>query len=193
VRFLMTVKRLNPGEASPAALPRSGSARAGIQGPDLRHEFISALQAWEQLTPNDAARALRQVGELRCIRSRIRAFAQRLGYTRACKEALPSCSGECCKLHFPRDINRVDLFVALCGRTQEEAAALSCRIGRARGLAARCALLGERGCLFAFADRPIVCASAYPCFATREYWEFLQTHKPRIDALYGALQKLLEL
>jgi hypothetical protein len=31
-----------------------------------------------------------------------------------------------------------------------------------------------------------------PSFATREYWEFLQTEKPRIDALYGKLQRLLE-
>jgi hypothetical protein len=189
----MTVEPFDAGEVFLAAFPLAASPRAETDGPTLRREFISALRVWEQLTPNDAARAPRVVVDLRRIRSHIHRFAQHLGYTRACEEALPSCTGECCKQHFPRDITLVDLFVAVCGRAREEAEALSPRIGGAGGRAPGCPLLGEHGCLFAFEDRPIVCASAYPCFATRQYWEFLQTEKPRIDALYGKLQSLLEI
>jgi hypothetical protein len=188
----MVLERLDAGEARSDALPSRASPRAEIAAANVGRELVRALRAWEQLTPNEAARALRAVEELRRIRSRIHRFAQRLGYTRACEDALPYCMGECCKHHFPRDIKRADAFVAVCGLAGEEARSLSARIVSAGERWAGCPLLDEHGCMLSFQDRPIVCASAYPCFATREYWEFLQTEKPRIDALYATLQTLLE-
>jgi hypothetical protein len=188
----MTVDCSDAGDVQPDGFPRTASPRAEGRERGLRQEFITAVWAWEQLTPYDAARAVRAVEELRRIRSHIHARAQRLGYARRCKEALPSCMGECCKQHFPRDLKCVDLLVAICGRTGEEARALSCRIADAGGPGVGCPLLGEHGCLFSFEDRPIVCANAYPCFATREYWEFLQGERPGIEALYETLHRLLK-
>jgi hypothetical protein len=186
----MLLERVATVDMQRDAVPTDISPPTEAPAVVLGQEILRALQAWEGLTRDEAAIALQTIEELRLLRSLIHDFAHRLGQTRACEAALPYCVGECCKLHFPRDISRVDLFVAICGRAGEEVRSLSARIASSGQRPAGCPLLDEHGCVFSFQDRPIVCASAYPCFATREYWEFLQAQKPRSQVLHERLQNL---
>jgi hypothetical protein len=52
----------------------------------------------------------------------------------------------------------------------------------------QCPFLLDRGCLFPFNTRPLVCASAYPCFAGDWYHRFLASKQGEIKTLYSLLQ-----
>ena len=56
----------------------------------------------------------------------------------------------------------------------------------------RCPLLRKDGCIFSFANRPVVCTSAFPCMAGSVYWQYKETFRKEIDTLRDALDRLIE-
>jgi len=158
--------------------------------PLLYGELVTAARVWRALGHRERGIAIALIEQLRRIRSRIQAEARNRGYVALCGESLEVCGGECCRNHFPRDLDRVDLFIATCEASELEMELVARQLRHAAEN--RCALLASDGCVLTLRDRPIVCANAYPCFATRAYWSFLQGHLPAVEEIYTRLREVMD-
>ncbi len=152
----------------------------------------TASRAWRALAEEDRAEALRIVEQLQAIKHDIAARAEELGYARLCREAIPRCKGECCEVLFPRDLDHVDIFIAICLLTDEDRQMLSGHLAGQDGRGSRCFLLTKDGCVLSFQSRPIACTNAYPCFMTDAYWQFLQGKRQSTETLYRELRRILD-
>ena len=116
-----------------------------------------------------AARISRWVSLAAHARRRIAEAAGRLGYDRRCRRSIPVCRGECCDWHFPRKLTAADFVVMLWEMPRGQVHALEKRILAAGGVKMQCGLRASGGCIMSFERRPLICASAYPCFANSAY------------------------
>ena len=158
----------------------------------MSRELAMALQAREHLGPGGFAAVAQLVADLRKIKRRIEDRAQALGYSARCRQAIPTCAGECCRRHFPRTINRVDFLIALFGSSAAERKALVKKL-QAVDLSHQCPLLRADGCILSFANRPMVCTNAFPCFAGEDYWRYKETFRDNIEDTRAALNRLINM
>lgn len=157
----------------------------------LRKELIAAIRSFGLLGGNDRALALKRVNNINRIRYRIYEKAVELGYVKKCKDSIPVCKGECCKWHFPKDLSRLDFFVTVCSISSEKQNTLVDQLLFNTGQY-QCPLLREDGCLLSFGRRPLVCSSAYPCFAGDAYHAFLEKQRKETVSQFLILKEALQ-
>jgi hypothetical protein len=150
-----------------------------------------ALSAYHNLKNTDKRKIAINIGDLLGIKARIEATAVEKGYTEACKTSIPICKGECCKWHFPKNLSMVDFFIAINSMSPTGVTSLVHGLTENTGTQYKCPMLKEKGCIFSFEERPVVCTIAYPCFAGQIYWEYHQKEKKRIENIYGDIENII--
>ncbi|MEZ4524791.1 MAG: hypothetical protein R2941_02575 [Desulfobacterales bacterium] len=148
-----------------------------------------ALALHENLTGSEKCRAQAAVEAINRIRDILHRKADELGYVSACVRSIPACRGECCKWHFPQNLDCTDFFVMLSAIPQEEHASLEKRLSKESRMH-QCPFLDPHGCIFSFSARPLVCSNAWPCFMGDEYHAFLEAQRRNISAQYAVLKEL---
>ena len=120
------------------------------------------------VSPADSSRHARAMyGTTRAIIANMVDGVQK-GYSNACTSSIPICKGECCKWHFPKNLNYLDFFISIFSMTADQVEKFAKLIFNNRKN--QCPILLESGCYLSFEQRPIACTNAYPCFADRSYW-----------------------
>ena len=155
-------------------------------------ELATALRVCKDMGPADTAEAEQLIAALGAIKRHVEDRAALRGYSERCRQAIVVCRGECCRWHFPKTINRIDFFIAIFGMTDTEKEAVVKQVQPVGGQAYRCPLLREDGCNFSFANRPVVCTSAFPCMAGSDYWQYKEGFREDIDAIRAALDRLID-
>ena len=158
----------------------------------MTRELDMALLALEKMEPSAVDAAAQLISDLGSIKQQIEGRAESHGYSKRCREAIAVCRGECCRWHFPKTINRIDFLIAVFGMTDTEKEAVVKQVQPVGGQAYRCPLLREDGCNFSFANRPVVCTSAFPCMAGSDYWQYKEGFREDIDAIRAALDRLID-
>lgn len=158
----------------------------------MSRELVMALRVCENLGSADAAEAEQLIAQLGAIKRHVEDRAASLGYSERCREAIAVCGGECCRWHFPKTINRIDFFLAVFGMTDTEKEAVVKQVQPTDDQAYHCPLLCEDGCIFSFANRPVVCTSAFPCMAGSDYWQYKESFRKEIDNFRAALDRLID-
>lgn len=154
-------------------------------------ELKAAISIYHQLDENDRARALAAVNTINHIRHQVYKQAAKYGYAKMCIDSIDICKGRCCKWHFPKNLNYLDLFITVCSISTDKQIALKNQIGVSNGKY-QCPVLLENGCLLSFDSRPLVCSNAYPCFSSNFYYKFLEKQKKKIDAQRTILKKIFK-
>jgi hypothetical protein len=142
---------------------------------------------------NDGEKALARKTVKRIIRIRHHIYkrAERLGYVQRCIDAIPACRGECCKWHFPENLDVADMAVTICSVSSEELNALEKRLLCHDGKQ-YCPALGKSGCPLSYESRPTVCAVSYPCFAGETYHAVVEKKQIEINRLRSVLKTLFQ-
>ena len=83
----------------------------------LCRELKAAIRIFNQLNKKKRAKAFGVVNEVNHIRRQIYEKALGCGYVKQCIDSIPTCKGECCKWHFPKNLSRLDLFITICSIT----------------------------------------------------------------------------
>lgn len=157
----------------------------------LRNLHGTASTAFARMRGAARSRALAEVDVLDRIKQEMATLAGRLGFSRACRNAIPVCGGECCRWHFPKHLTAVDFFLSLHHLSPTRRRALAAQL-RPRGMIRyQCPLLTETGCFFSFAARPMTCTAAYPCFATQDYWDFCRARQPAVTSAREVLAEVI--
>jgi hypothetical protein len=153
---------------------------------------LAVVQTFQRdMAPADRNKVQGTARALTRIRMAIHAEAMALGYSQRCQAAIPHCRGECCRWHFPKNLDRLDLLLMVTDLSTEGFDALEQQLRRAADNY-QCPLLQTDGCLLALKTRPLVCASAYPCFAADRYHRFLKDQQRAIETHYHMLQGLVK-
>lgn len=155
----------------------------------MSRNFQAAASARRSLSKEITPPVEEQIRRILSLKHRMECLAREREYSAACRSSIPSCRGECCKWHFPRDLTRVDFFVALFRMSPERRAALAQMIHK--GTKNHCPMLQSTGCLLSFEERPVVCTNAYPCFADRSYWLEKEEANLLFREAFGALEALV--
>jgi hypothetical protein len=129
--------------------------------------------------------------DLFLIKTDIEARAVELGYSRNCKANITICRGQCCKWHFPENLDAVDFFVALREMESPRRSELFILLQQKEEGSFQCPMLKEDGCFFNFRQRPMVCTAAYPCFLNTSYWTFQNEKAQTIHRLKKDLTERL--
>ena len=158
---------------------------------DYRKVLNVATGIYNQLNENDRAIALKAVNKINSIRHQIYEKAMELGYVNKCIDSIAVCKGECCKRHFPKNLNYVEMFITVCSISSEEHKALKDQLAFNNGKN-ECPVLRENGCLLSFNSRPLECSNAYPCFAGESYHEFLEKQRKAINVQHILLKEILQ-
>jgi hypothetical protein len=156
----------------------------------LCRELKAAIRIFNQLNKKERAKAFGVVNEVNHIRRQIYEKALGCGYVKQCIDSISVCKGECCKWHFPKNLNRLDLFITLCSITVAEQNALADQLALNNGKY-QCPVLRKNGCLLSFDNRPLICSNAYPCFAGASYHEFLKKQRKKINIRHVLLKEIL--
>ena len=156
----------------------------------LRRVLNAAASMYNQLNENERAKALKAVCKINSIRHQLYEKAMELGYVKRCIDAMPVCKGQCCKWHFPKRLNYLDLFITICSISSEEQKALEDQIAFDNGKY-QCPLLCENGCSLSFGSRPLACSNAYPCFLGDSYYEFLENQRKEMNIQHMLLEEVL--
>lgn len=157
----------------------------------LRKVLNAVTSTYNQLNENDRAMALKAVYKINSIRHQLHEKAMELGYVKKCIDSMPVCKGQCCKWHFPKNLNYLDLFITLCSISSEEQKALEDQIAF-DNWKYECPVLRENGCSLSFDSRPLVCSNAYPCFLGDSYYELLEKKRKEIDIQHMLLKEILQ-
>ena len=157
-------------ENGPPNLP---NARCGTSDgyPGFRSLFFLTLDRVVGASGENKRVLEELIGRAADARRKIQAAARCLGYDRRCTEAIPTCGGECCRWHFPRRLSAADMAIMIWGAPDREIDRLAASVAamEAGVEAVSCPLRTRRGCRLPFDRRPLICASAYPCFAGESY------------------------
>ncbi len=150
-----------------------------------------AIRIFHLLNDKDKTLAQKTVAKIILFRRQIYEKAASLGYVQRCIDAIPVCKGECCRWHFPKNLNCTDLFIALCNISSKELIALQreivCHDGKDQ-----CPVLGKNGCLLSYYSRPTVCAISYPCFAGESFHTYIDKKRMEINRLSLILKALFQ-
>jgi len=157
----------------------------------LRKVLKAATKTYHQLHANDRADVLKTVYNINSIRHQLHEKAVELGYVKKCTDSMAVCKWHCCKWHFPKNLNHVDLVMTACSISSEEQRALEDQLAFDNGKY-ECPLLGEKGCSLSFDSRPLVCSNAYPCFLGDPYHGFLEKQRNGINIQLTLLKEILQ-
>ena len=157
----------------------------------LRKVLNAATSIYNQLNENDRAEALKAVYKINSIRHRLHEKAMELGYVKKCIDSMPVCKWQCCKWHFPKNLNYLDLFITVCSISSEELKALEDQIVFDNGKY-ECPVLRENGCSLSFDSKPLACSNAYPCFLGDAYYEFVQKQSKEINIQHTLLKEIFQ-
>lgn len=157
----------------------------------LLTELAVVRTCQRNITPADRKKVQGAARALARIRRAIHAEATALAYNERCQAAIPDCRGECCRWHFPKNLDRRDLLLMASGLTTQGLDALEQQLSK-EAENYQCPLLITDGCLFTLETRPLVCVSAYPCFAADRYHRFLNDQRKAIEIHYRVLQGLVK-
>jgi hypothetical protein len=122
------------------------------------------------------------------LKQQMEALANQKGYSNACKTSIPTCKGECCKWHFPRNLNHIDFFIAIFNMSEVQQAEFSKIILNNNGN--HCPVLLKNGCFLSFEQRPVLCTNAYPCFNERSYWKEKEKRNIQFKKVFDSLENL---
>jgi hypothetical protein len=133
------------------------------------HNHLSlAMNTSQVMSQNDLREIRKTIEGIVSVKYRMEHQAISRGYSQACKNAISTCHGECCKYHFPRNLTPVDFLIAIVDMPDRRQKALAELI--AGNNKHQCPMLISTGCFFSFEQRPVVCTNAYPCFSDQAYW-----------------------
>ncbi len=156
----------------------------------MHENLMIAMDGFQKLSQKEMGAAELQVKEIVSLKYQMETIAAQKGYSQACKTSIPTCKGECCKWHFPRNLTHVDFFIAIFYMPEEQQAAFAQLI--CNNNKNQCPVLLETGCSLSFEQRPVICTNAYPCFNDRSYWIEKEKKniqfKKAIDTLDTAVQ-----
>jgi hypothetical protein len=158
----------------------------------MTRELETALRAYKNMGPQSLQASTELIAELSAIKVSIEDRARLLGYAEQCRRSIDVCRGECCRWHFPRTLDRIDFFAALCNLTDLERKVLVRQVGTAPGRRYQCPLLQKNGCIFTFDNRPAVCTAAFPCLAGEAYWHYKERFRKDLAAVRAALEALID-
>lgn len=159
----------------------------------LHAEFSAAIRMNEALQDDDRRRAMAAVAEIQRLRELVRQEADRLGYAAACVAAIPDCKGECCKWHFPKNLDRFDFLISVVTLPPDQVTAALDRLADAASTDTQaCPFLMPDGCLLPFQSRPILCANAYPCFMSDGFHAFLELRRREIKIHFRELSYIAQ-
>ena len=156
----------------------------------MHENLMVAIDGCQKLSQKGMRDAELQVKEIIALKYQMETIAAQKGYSHACKTSIPTCRGECCKWHFPKNLTQVDFFIAILFMPEEQQAALAKLI--CSNKKNQCPVLLKTGCFLSFKQRPVLCTNAYPCFNDRSYWIEKEKKniqfKKAIDALNVTVQ-----
>ncbi len=156
----------------------------------MHENLMIAIDGRQKLSQKGMGDAKLLVKEIIALKYQMETVAAQKGYSQACKASIPTCRGECCKWHFPRNLTHVDFFIAILFMPGEQQAALAKLI--CNNKKKQCPILLKNGCFLSFEQRPVLCTNAYPCFNDRSYWIEKEKKniqfKKAIDALAVTVQ-----
>ena len=155
----------------------------------MHGHLLTAMDALKKLSGREMRAAETWVREIVSLKYELEAVAELKGYSRACRNAIPACRGECCRWHFPVNLTRLDFFVAIFHMSEARQAALAKQIiGNRRH---RCPMLLETGCFLSFEERPVPCTNAYPCFHQESYWREKEKRNVLFKRAFDALDAVV--
>jgi len=157
----------------------------------IKHNYLQALSSWERFSIGQKQMVQKLAADLHTIKKEIEQTAVSFGYSHACRTSIAVCRGECCRLHFPKTFSEADFLAIIGSLTQEERDSLSRRMLENRFQSEQCVLLKPDGCFLSFKSRPMVCTNAYPCFASRAYWEIKEAGNRRAQPIFKRLNGLM--
>ncbi len=135
---------------------------------EMYEKLMIAMGGFQKLSQNEIRLAQLQIKEIIALKYQMETIASQKGYSQACKASIPTCRGDCCKWHFPRNLTPVDFFIAIFYMPEEQQVALTKLIHNNNKN--QCPVLLKTGCFLTFEQRPVLCTNAYPCFNDRPYW-----------------------
>jgi len=156
----------------------------------MHENLMAAIDGCQKLSQKGMDDAELQVKEIIALKYQMETIAALKGYSQACKASIPTCRGECCKWHFPKNLTQIDFFIAILFMPEEQRTALAKLI--CSNKKNQCPVLLKTGCFLSFEQRPVLCTNAYPCFNDRSYWIEKEKKniqfKKAIDALNVTVQ-----
>ncbi len=155
----------------------------------LLTELNAAIRMDENLIGHEKMQAVAAVDAISRMRHRLYQKAHELGYPAACAKSIPDCKGECCKWHFPANLDSVDLFICISSLSLEKRKSLQSRLALDADHY-QCPFLDPYGCIFSFDSRPVACSNAWPCFMSDSYHSFMEKERKEIKKYYCILKEL---
>ena len=128
----------------------------------MHENLMIAINGYQKLSQKGREDSELQVKEIIALKYQMETIAAQKGYSQACKASIPTCRGECCKWHFPKNLTHVDFFIAILFMPEKQQAALAKLI--CNNKKNQCPVLLKTGCFLSFEQRPVLCTNAYPCF-----------------------------
>jgi len=157
--------------------------------PRMYENLQLAVKSSETMHEEDRKLAGQYVRRLIRIKHELEALAIQRGFSQACKDAITTCRGECCRYHFPRILIPAEFFAAIYQMSPERQAALSELV--LKNVKNRCPMLLKTGCFLSFEERPVTCTNAYPCFADRAYWVEKEKKREQMEAAFTSLSTMI--
>lgn len=134
----------------------------------MYNSCIKAIDRYNSLSHDQMDNAEYQIKKIISLKDQLESIAAQKGYSNACTSSIPICKGDCCKYHFPKNLNYLDFFIAIFYMNTDEVEKFANLI--LNNKKNQCPILLETGCYLSFEQRPVACTNAYPCFADRSYW-----------------------
>ncbi|GBC60259.1 hypothetical protein DENIS_1210 [Desulfonema ishimotonii] len=155
----------------------------------MHKNLIIAMEAFQIMAEKERQAVEKIIREILAVKYHMENLAADRGYSQACRDAIPTCRGECCKWHFPENLTYVDFFIAIYNMPVEKQNELSELILDNRRH--QCPVLMKNGCFFSFEQRPVACTNAYPCFNDRSYWEEKEAQSVLIRKAFRAVSEIV--
>lgn len=135
---------------------------------DMYKSCMIAIDRINRLSHDQKNLADFQIKRIISLKYQMETIATQKGYSIACTSSIPICKGDCCKWHFPKNLNYLDFFISIFFMPADQVEKFTKLIfNNSRN---QCPILLKSGCFLSFEQRPITCTNAYPCFADRSYW-----------------------
>ena len=164
---------------------------AGLVRAAMEKAYQTAVYAYRKQSEVDKTLSLAQIRVLSHIKHRIELKARLMGHSKACREAIGVCKGECCRWHFPKNLTAVDFFISLHYLSPAQQIKLTRLLRPSEDIRYQCPILNSDGCFFHFEARPMVCTAAYPCFARQPYWEYYTKQQQEVFPARQVLENLI--
>lgn len=156
------------------------------------HADLKTATAVYSYIDDNSQIVFKKAEKLKIIKYQIEDKAQKLGYSKACRESISDCKGQCCIRYFPQNLCFIDFFLIVCGLSKTKLLQLNDHLLNFQNNKYQCPLLKKNGCFLDFDTRPFFCTNAYPCFIQNQYWQFLAVKKKEIQAIYYFLNNFLQ-